>query len=192
MTATDPVPTAADIAARSTALEAAYRRVEDASMRGLPVHNPALRVEVLGLRPWDLAAAGLGAGLLGVVVTPWCMNVVLLPADPAAWDGLAEGEKHDLALPCGSIAFTAGRLEGVGPLLTASLFSPMQDFADHDGAVITARFALGDLLSPPPAEAPPPETRRRRTEGPAPKAAVDLSRRAALGMGRAPRGRGPR
>lgn len=180
------------IAARAAALEDAYRRVEDASMRGLPVHNPALKVEALPFRAWDLTEQGLGNALLGVVVTPWCMNVVLLPQDPQKWEGLEDGSKHDIDLPCGRIGFVAGRLEGVGPLLTASLFSPMQDFADHEGALITARFALGDLLSPPPAEAPAPEPRRRRTEGPAPMGGPDMSRRAALGMSRTPRGRSPR
>ncbi|WP_141415236.1 [NiFe]-hydrogenase assembly chaperone HybE [Caenispirillum bisanense] len=180
------------VLARSVALEDAYRRVEEGAMRGLPVHNAALRVEALGFRPWDLEAAGFGQALLGVVVTPWCMNVVLLPAEASGWADLEEGAKHDLDLPCGRVTFTAGRLEGVGPLLTCSLFSPMQDFADHDGAMITARFALGDLLTPPPAEAPAPEPRRRRTEGPAPMGGPDLSRRAALGMSRTPRGRTPR
>lgn len=183
---TDPV------AVRVAALEEAYRRVEAEAMRGLPDHNPALRVEAVGFRPWDLSDDGLGDALLGVVVTPWCLDVVLLPQDPRKWEGLEEGSKHDLGLPCGSISFTAGGLRGVGPLLSAPLFSAMQDFTDHEGAMITARFALGDLLSPPPAEAPPPEPRRRRTEGPAPMGGPDLSRRAALGMSRVPRGRGPR
>lgn len=180
------------LAARVAALENAYRRVEAESMRGLPVHNAALRVEALGFRAWDLAAEGLGSALLGVVVTPWCMNVVLLPVDPQGWPDLEDGDKRDLDLPCGRVGFTVGRLEGVGRLLTCSLFSPMQDFADHDGAALTARFALGDLLSPPSAEASAPEPRRRRTEGPAPMGGPDMSRRAALGMSRTPRGRTPR
>lgn len=183
-----PAPTPEAVAARVQALEAAFRKVDAERMQDMPLRNAALSVEAVGFQPWGLDR---GAALLGILVTPWCMNVKLLPLDPAAFDAPEDGTKETLDLPCGTVEFTAGTVEGVGPYLMCSLFSPMTEFADQGGARLTAQLALQDLLEPPAAPAPPPEPRRRRVEGPPPQGGPDLSRGAALGMSRTPRGRDP-
>ena len=45
-------------------------------MQGLGFVNPALRVEAVAFEPWD-------GHWLGVMVTPWSINLLLLPHDPA-------------------------------------------------------------------------------------------------------------
>ena len=41
-------------------------------MAGVPMLNPALRVQAVGFRHWQ-------SHWLGVLVTPWFMNLMLLP-----------------------------------------------------------------------------------------------------------------
>lgn len=182
----DPTPDL--IRDRVAALVEAFRQVDRTGMADMPLRNTALSVEAVGFRPWGLDD---GPALLGILVTPWSMNVMLLPLDAAAWADQDHGSKATIPLPCGGVEFTAGQVEGFGPYRMCSLFSPMAEFADQAGAVLTAQLALEDLLTEPAAAAPAPEPRRRRTEGPPPEGGPDLSRRAALGMTRTVRGRGP-
>ena len=67
------------------ALERTFRAAA-ARMAGLAVVNPALRVEAVGFAPWQ-------GCWLGVVVTPWCMNLVLAPLDPVMWQPLERGDR---------------------------------------------------------------------------------------------------
>lgn len=154
------------MAERVAALAAAYRAAAEGAMRDVPICNPALRVETVGFRPCGEDA------WLGVVVTPWCMNAVLLPRDPAAWAALADGATVPRVLPSGEYDFLAGRLEGVGPLLSLSLFSPMEAFAEHAVAVLTAQACMDELLkaegeepAPEPAPQPAPPSRRQMLFG---------------------------
>ncbi|WP_142848339.1 [NiFe]-hydrogenase assembly chaperone HybE [Telmatospirillum sp. J64-1] len=110
-------------------------------MCDLPVHNPALRVDAVGFRPF-------GEGWLGILITPWFMNIVLLPKQADAWDHLMPGaEKQRHALPAGSYDFEVARAEGMGTYQTCSLFSPMHEFADHEGARLTAEAAIDALMT---------------------------------------------
>ena len=130
-----PLP---DMAARVASLVAAYERAEDA-MVGLPVHNPSLRIEAVGFRP-------VGEGYAGIIVTPWCMNLALVPEDPEAAPPGPLGSKRDIVFPAGGFSFIAGRMDGFGVVETCSLFSPMDMFDDPDVAKETARSAVEALF----------------------------------------------
>lgn len=134
----DPDHTATTIGER---LAAFYRNVAPC-MRDLPVYNPRLGVDAVGFRLHDGAA-------LGVMVTPWFMNIVLaaVPDGPALPDARI-GDARDAAFPAGTVAFTVGELAGFGRLDTASLFSPMETFDDPAVARETAAAALVALLDP--------------------------------------------
>jgi len=140
-------------------LQRAYTAVSQ-RMRALPVYNQQLDIQVLGLRRCS-------EGVLGVVATPWCMNIVLLP--PAGAPQRMEGTTREIALPSGSYTFIAGQLPGVGALETCSLFSPMDEFddpaivrsvAEH---VITGLFSA--VASAPQAQDTPQMSRRRFLRG---------------------------
>jgi [NiFe] hydrogenase assembly HybE family chaperone len=157
---TDPVALAvavadAEAAAIAARVHSTFELVRRERMAGLPFVNEALRVELVGLRRWR----GLW---LGVLVTPWFMNLLLLPGDglgsseePAAsWPTLTTGEYAPFAFPAGVLSFLAGREGEVGEYLSCSLFSPMFEFADHGTARQTAEACLAALFDAATAATP--------------------------------------
>jgi [NiFe] hydrogenase assembly HybE family chaperone len=137
----------------SARLEAAFRDVET-RMRGLAFVNPALRVEAVGFAPWR-------GYWLGVMVTPWSINLLLLPREADAWRPLPIGEKRRYAFPAGSYDFVSARDAAIGDYLACSLFSPVLEFADHETARTTAALARAALF-----DATHAETGERRERDP--------------------------
>lgn len=129
-----------------TALEVAYQAA-GVRMAGLPVVNPALGIELFGFRAHD-------GGWAGVVVTPWCMNVVFVPEAKAP--ALKAGTKRPRVFPSGTLEFTVGTLDGVGAVESCSLFSPMGDFPDMATARRVAQEAVDALFTKEPAVSPTP------------------------------------
>ena len=124
-------------------IAARYRAIADGPMAGLPVCNPALVVADVGFRALDGEA-------VGIVVTPWFMNVVAahLPDEPPK-PAAAPGATVRARLPGGDLPMVVGELPQFGRLDACSLFSPMHDFADMDAALETARAAIAELFARP-------------------------------------------
>ncbi len=138
----------ADFAAR---LEAHFRDVHVRAMADVPICNPALAVACVGFHAWNGQA-------LGIVVTPWFMNIALAPLAGSKPIAAAPGATQSVVFPCGKIDFLVGDYEGFGRLLMCSLFSPMQDFVDQEAALATAQAALDGILDAGAlANAPAPE-----------------------------------
>lgn len=171
-------------------LEAAFREIHTAQMRGLPIVNDALAVKAVGFRRH-------GERWLGALVTPWFLNLVLLPGEGDDWSGLVPGAKELIEFPSGRYEFVHANRKGVGAYKACSLFSPMFEFASMLQATETASAALVSLFDPSIREdgAQTAEIRRQREEELAPPDAVSAdavsepaqpvrpSRRALLGMG---------
>ncbi len=158
----------ADATALAARVQRTFECVRRERMAGLPFVNEVLQVELVGLRRWR----GLW---LGVLVTPWFMNLVLLPGDdavdgdevPAAWPAVRTGEYAQFTFPAAVLGFLAGKEGDVGDYLSCSLFSPMFEFADHDTARRTAEACLAALFdaaaaSTAPAERGAPESNSKR------------------------------
>jgi [NiFe] hydrogenase assembly HybE family chaperone len=137
----------------SARLVAAFRRIHAERMQGLPFVNPALDVEAVDFAPWQ----GLW---LGVMVTPWSINLMLLPHDRAAWKPLAAGTKRRYRFAAGDYDFVAANDEAIGEFLVCSLFSPALEFADHATARLTAQCARVALFDATHAESPPQQSAR--------------------------------
>ena len=105
-------------------------------MADVPILNPALKVEVVGLTIWK-------GSPLAVLITPWCMNLVLLPAK----DGKAESERTFYRFPSGDFAFLRGSEPEIGEYHSCALFSPMSQFADQEGARAVAEATLAALFA---------------------------------------------
>ncbi|AWU96016.1 [NiFe]-hydrogenase assembly chaperone HybE [Azospirillum ramasamyi] len=176
-------------------LEAAFREIHTAQMRGMPIVNDALAVKAVGFRRHD-------GRWLGALVTPWFLNLVLLPGDGDDWSALIPGAKELIEFPSGRYEFVHANRKGVGAYKACSLFSPMFEFASMLQATETASAALVSLFDPSIREdgAQTAEIRRRREAELAPPEAVFAeavaepasepaaepvrpSRRALLGMG---------
>jgi [NiFe] hydrogenase assembly HybE family chaperone len=145
-----PAMTGALDEARLGALTAAYLKAE-ARMRGLPIYNQALSVELIGFRRE-------GADLVGIVLTPWCMNIVVVPGGEI--EALREGQTRARSFPSGKYDFTGGRLDGVGAIELCSLFSPMDEFAEMEVARLVAKSAIEGLYEAPPPPEPAAVSRR--------------------------------
>jgi [NiFe] hydrogenase assembly HybE family chaperone len=123
----------------SATLQRAFTVIHDTRMRDLPLVNPALQVEAVGFRRWN----GLW---LGALVTPWFINLMLLPDAPALWPKRRVGEKVTFAFPAGRFEFIAGEELSFGKYLACSLFSPVFEFADHETARLAATMSLAGLF----------------------------------------------
>ena len=123
------------------ALERAFHAIQLLRMRDVPVLNPALTVEAVGFRPWS-------EHWLGILITPWFLNLMLLPRVQAHWQPIAEGESRHYVFPAGVFEFIGGREPAVGDYQACSLFSPMFEFATVRGAHDTAVAALAALFDP--------------------------------------------
>lgn len=140
---------------RVALLTQAFEHIAATRMAGVPVLHAGLRVEAVGFAP---QVDGNGApGLLGVLVTPWFMNLVWLPTPPDAAP-LAVGDKRLRCLG-GEVLGFIGAQEAGCAFEACSLFSPMFEFADQDAARAVARAVMdalraGDAVPAPGLAAP--------------------------------------
>jgi len=143
----------------SSRLEAVFERVHAQKMRGLAIVNPALRVEAIAFAPWKHY-------WLGVMLTPWAMNLLLAPREITRWRPLPPGEKRRYVFPAGEFDFISAHDDILGEFLICSLFSPVLQFADHAKARETARLAREVLFDAAQADVgPPPQEREHGAEG---------------------------
>lgn len=119
-------------------------------MRGLPVINTALSVQAVGFNRF-------GEDWLGVLITPWFMNLLLLPSPDSTWLEQQPGTKIDKHFPYGTFEFTLGSEAQLGIYALCSLFSPMFEFENQAAALTSAQAALQGL----PAEVAPRGVSRR-------------------------------
>lgn len=134
--ATDPAPQ----------LEAVFRDIERTRMAGLPILNTSLAVEAIGFTPWQ-------GHWLGALITPWFLNLVLVPGTQGEWPHAAEGERIVRQLPAGDCNFYGCFEPVIGEFHASSICSPMSRFADQAAARAEAQRALAAWLTvPPPAE----------------------------------------
>jgi [NiFe] hydrogenase assembly HybE family chaperone len=132
-------------------LEAAFRAVAAGPMRDLPLNHARLQVQAAG---FEALRAEPGVAL-GVLVTPWCMNLLRVPLH-ADVPMLPVGRKSLRALGAREFEFIGAHEPAFGPFEMCSLFSPVLEFADHDAAAATAQEVLALLradASTPPAAA---------------------------------------
>jgi [NiFe] hydrogenase assembly HybE family chaperone len=142
------------------ALERRFEAIQRQQMQGVPMLNPALQVQAVGFQPWS-------EHWLGVLVTPWFMNLMLLPRVDERWHAIGERESRHHVFPAGVFEFIGGRDAELGDYQACSLFSPMFDFATQAGAADTATAALLALFDT--ASRPAPD---RATEGHEPAASA--------------------
>lgn len=136
-----PESTAGFAVQRVNRLTEAFRAVGETRMQGVPVLHPGLHVEAV-------AFEAFGNGALGVLVTPWFMNLMWLPSDDA--EAIPVGTTRVRELGGERLEFIGALEASFGAYEMCSLFSPMSDFADQDAARETACEVLRLLRKPLP------------------------------------------
>jgi [NiFe] hydrogenase assembly HybE family chaperone len=141
-------------------LTAYFQTIAVQRMQQLPIYNPRLRVETVGFREFD-------GDQLGVLITPWFVNLILLPGSDS-WASQPAGAACELALPAGAETFTVCQDDVLGRYLSAVLFRSSEHFEDQD----TARAIAADVMerlfqtpAPPATKAPSGISRRDLLRG---------------------------
>ncbi|MBE2257703.1 MAG: [NiFe]-hydrogenase assembly chaperone HybE [Rhodobacteraceae bacterium] len=177
--APQPLPAQPMIDNPSPRLEAMYRRIWINSMRDLPFVNPALSVEAIGFRRWRPASAVAAASdntpmaageststdgevgdWIGAVITPWFVNLLLLPGGGDLWSDLPSGERCHVEFPIGPLEFIADddATAEVPSYQYCPLFAPPGQFTSQAAARAAAMAALDALFGQPVVTAKAPRT----------------------------------
>ncbi len=127
-----------DPQAVADSLVQAFERIQQEEMQDIPLLNPLLRVEALGFREYQ-------GRVIGIIITPWFMNLIMLPGEEDDWDDLQLGDKQRHEFPANTYTFLVNEIDGIGRYLSNSLYSPMNEFYDQDHAMAAAKSFL-DLL----------------------------------------------
>lgn len=124
------------------AVEQAFFRIQQERMADVPLLNPALVVEAIDFQRWQ-------GHWLGMIVTPWCMSLLLLPGSAETWISTGENKRRFVKFPAGDFAFLGSVEEELGEFQSCSLISPMDKFSTQSEASMTARASMIGLLSAP-------------------------------------------
>jgi [NiFe] hydrogenase assembly HybE family chaperone len=141
----------------SAQVEATFRRIQTERMAGLPLLNPVLEVAAVGFARHE-------NDWRGVLVTPWCIDLLLLPGT-IDWTIPGPHERVFRQYASGNFAFLPNREEGLGDYLICALLHDMKQFVDQDTARMTAQACLIALdIAPgqPQADAAAPSSSARR------------------------------
>ena len=124
----------------------AFERIGAERMAGLPLLNETLEVEVVGFLEW-------GGMHLGVLITPWCVNLMALPTTQGDWRPPEEGVWRHERFPGMELQLLGGREDEIGYYAFRSLLSPVTGYDDQQAVRAVAREVLKQLLQPPAPEA---------------------------------------
>ncbi|MCB1955261.1 MAG: [NiFe]-hydrogenase assembly chaperone HybE [Rhodocyclaceae bacterium] len=122
----------------SERVRAHFAHVGANAMRDMPLCNPALDVATVGFFRH-------GQAWVGVLVTPWCMNLMLLPDADCACERQV-GETQWWTFPSGEYPFIAHRCDSLGDYQACSLYSPVFEFDSQAYALDVARETLRALM----------------------------------------------
>ena len=115
------------MATRVDKLVSDYQRIANEKMHGLPIYNENLTVEAVAFREWE-------GHQLGVLITPWFMNLLLLPTNKEDWSDCEYGTKMEREFPSGRYDFDTCDGAEAGIHQSAALFSTVVGFTDQDTA----------------------------------------------------------
>lgn len=117
-----------------------FERIHQEQMKGLPLLNTRLHVETLCFQEYQ-------GRILGILITPWLMNLVLLPGENDDWSEQELGHKEPHLFPGGSHKFMINEVDGIGRYQTHSLYSPMREFTNQNHAQAAAESFMKVLMT---------------------------------------------
>jgi [NiFe] hydrogenase assembly HybE family chaperone len=120
-------------------IETVFKRIEQEQMQGIPILNPVLQVETIGFQAYQ-------GRLIGVLITPWMMNLMLLPGEADDWSELKLGDKQYHRLPANEYRFMVNEIDEIGLCQTHPIYSPMNEFMNQEHAVAAAESFMRTLM----------------------------------------------
>jgi [NiFe] hydrogenase assembly HybE family chaperone len=129
-------------------LAAHFEHVWQTRKRDLPSVNPALTVDVIGFSRQQ-------GDWLGVVVTPWFINLFMFSGGGELWGDIPAGQRRYVNLPCGTVQFIADDDPDLGPYQYCPVIAPVSsvpDMATARKAGLDALAAIIELPAPPVAD----------------------------------------
>jgi [NiFe] hydrogenase assembly HybE family chaperone len=127
------------------AVEAAFRKIEGGAMDGLPICHAGLTSEWVGGRRW-------GEYWLGCLITPWTLQLLLLPATAAA-ESLREGDVRVQEFPQGPLTFRAIESPDLGTYQSCGLCSPVTGYPSQEAIRQVSAEVMELLFEPPTGQA---------------------------------------
>jgi len=118
-----------------------FTHIGNTAMRDLPIYNHALQVDAIGFE-------ATRTGWLGVLITPWFINVILLPLQRQETT-VPLGDKVTHELASGEHEFSVGEDDELGRYDFITLASPTLRYKSHQAARDVAQKALVKLLTHP-------------------------------------------
>ncbi len=115
-----------------------FEQILQEKMQGIPILNNNLQVQTLGFQQFE-------GRIMGIVITPWLMNLIILPNEEDDWSNLELGKKMSIKFPSISCKFMVNDIDGIGKCKTHSLYSPMHEFNSQDHVAKVAQDFLDDL-----------------------------------------------
>jgi [NiFe] hydrogenase assembly HybE family chaperone len=122
---------------------AMYRRIWETTMRDLDFVNRALEVDIAGFRRHR-------GDWVGAVISPWFVNLYVLPGGGELWHDLGAGERVKLPFPVGELEFIADYdpAAEIPAALYCPLLAPVTALKSQDEALRMAMDALETLFTP--------------------------------------------
>lgn len=105
---------------------------------------------------------------LGVVITPWCMDLLLLPGGGILWGDIPAGQRRYIELAQGAVAFTAAEEPRLGAYQHAPLVSTVASLPNMAAAIELANQVMlgicgdGIVGVTPPTEQPEASAESKR------------------------------
>ncbi|MBS97225.1 MAG: hydrogenase expression/formation protein HoxT [Oceanospirillaceae bacterium] len=126
----------------STVEQLLLAHYRDAAQRmgDIPLYNSMLEVELVAWQTLDQSGAA------GILVTPWCVNLLWVPLDQA--DMPVKGEPCVLALESGEYEGVCAELASVGRYGSAALISDTSVMIDQEQARALANEMAALIFAP--------------------------------------------
>lgn len=105
--------------------------------------NPALTCAAVGFSRYR-------GDWIGVLITPWFMDILLLPGGGDLWGDIPVGQRRYVELPRGTVPFTAAADPEIGPYQHSPLVAPVSALTDMATALDLAAVAMRGIVGDAP------------------------------------------
>jgi [NiFe] hydrogenase assembly HybE family chaperone len=120
-------------------IEQTFKRIHEEQMQGIPLLNSMLKVTAVDFQRYQGRS-------VGIIITPWMMNLVMFPGENEDWGDMQLGQKQPQRFPANRYQFMVNEIDGIGRCQTHSLYSPMHEFVNQAHAEAAARSFMQTLM----------------------------------------------